>query len=329
MEAFNKNENIYDAYMTFLVKEECNLECSLINNHKNENMVLIEPKISENSKIFIYELKNLNIGMEYRYQCNAENTEILNLRFPKDHEGLTIPILSDFTNKGDALKTMTYINKNIQKYDAILSVSRFDLEKNSINEEELLELMYPVFSKLPLFINFDQPKTESQMESVIKKLHFPIKENGNSLFYSFDVKNAHFVSIPYEYLIKQLIEQENENIEIFENWIAEDLSKTNKKWKIVYTNKSLFCSDNENEDCEQINELKNILEDILHDNKVDLVISGGIDSYQRFFPTYKLEVDKESSSKDIEIYSNPKFPVYLICGNGKNSSNENSKIHNL
>jgi len=64
--------------------------------------------------------------------------------------------------------------------------------------------------------------------------------------------------------------------------------------------------------------MRDILEEILMQNKVDLVLAGHVHAYERLFPIYAGKVDLDSISQDKNTYANPKFPVHVVCGAGGN-----------
>jgi len=143
----------------------------------------------------------------------------------------------------------------------------------------------------------------------------PNKENSENLFYSYDINNIHFVAmnseIPYKF---------NEQYKLdFQNWLNNDLKSTNKKWKIVYLHRPLYCSMPDDYHCiSSSQDMRDILEVILMENKVDLVLAGHVHAYERLFPIYKEKIDSTSISQDKSIYNNPKYPVHIVCGAGGN-----------
>lgn len=143
----------------------------------------------------------------------------------------------------------------------------------------------------------------------------PNKANSENLFYSYDINNAHFVAmnseIPYQF---------DETYKVnFQNWLRKDLLSSNKKWKIVYLHRPLYCSfDNDSHCITSAKYMRDILEQILMENKVDLVLAGHVHAYERLFPIYAGKVDKDSVSEDNNTYVNPKYPVHVVCGAGGN-----------
>jgi len=143
----------------------------------------------------------------------------------------------------------------------------------------------------------------------------PNKDKTANLFYSYDINNIHFVAmnseIPYEFDEEYKLQ--------FQAWLKKDLESSNKKWKIVYLHRPLYCSMPDDYHCISSSKfMRDILEEILMDNKVDLVLAGHVHAYERLYPIYKGQVDLESISKDKSVYANPKFPVHIVCGAGGN-----------
>ncbi len=143
----------------------------------------------------------------------------------------------------------------------------------------------------------------------------PNKDISDNLYYSYDINNAHFVAmnseIPYrfdeEYKLK------------FQSWLSNDLKSSTKKWKIVYLHRPLYCSMPNDYSCVSSSKyMRDILEEIIMENKVDIVLAGHVHAYERLYPIYDGKVDTESINNDKSIYNNPKYPVHLVCGSGGN-----------
>jgi hypothetical protein len=146
----------------------------------------------------------------------------------------------------------------------------------------------------------------------------PNKEKTENLYYSYDINNVHFVSlnseIPYENFSEQY------RLE-FQKWLNDDLKNSYKKWKVVYLHRPLYCSmpptmgDNCNGSAKN---MRDLIEEIINKNKVDLVLSGHVHSYERLYPIYNKQIDKESIKNNNNTYDNPKYPAYVVCGVGGN-----------
>ena len=67
-----------------------------------------------------------------------------------------------------------------------------------------------------------------------------------------------------------------------------------------------------------------MIEDIIMENKVDLVIAGHVHAYERLYPIYKSEVDRDCMKNQNNTYVNPKFTSHVVCGTGGNEEGSNS-----
>ena len=155
----------------------------------------------------------------------------------------------------------------------------------------------------------------------------PNKDKTNNLYYSFDINNSHFVSlnseIPYDF--------NEEYKEEFQQWLINDLKQTQKRWKIVYLHRPLYCNMPNDYHCGSSSEkMIKLLENILMENKVDLILAGHVHSYERMYAIFDDKVDTECLRENNTLYYKPKYPVHLICGTGGNREGfENCKNLNF
>lgn len=150
-----------------------------------------------------------------------------------------------------------------------------------------------------------------------KRFLMPNKAHSHNLYYSFDVNDIHFTSLNSEVPYK--FEHQKGYKEAFQDWLRNDLNITQKKWKIVYLHRPLYCSMPDDYHCISSSRyMRELLEEILYENKVDLVLAGHVHSYERLYPIFQGKADKESVEDNGKIYNNPKFPVHLVCGAGGN-----------
>jgi hypothetical protein len=290
-----------------------------VSGNTNEEIKLVEPSKMEKSKTFVFKFENLKNRQEYKYRCGSEFSEISSLQFPYNENDVKVLIFSDKPSKEEANKTMNFFRDKKRNFDAILSMGKMGYENVEKEGEEFMEIMKPLFSNIPLMNTLDGYDDPLLDEWMNKKFNLPNKEKSNSLFYSFDVRNAHFVSVPSNYLINQVLEQNTENLKTASDWLKEDLSSTKMKWKILYTSKPLYCSDPENEVCHNTQELRSTLEKIIDEYKVNIVITGGISGFQVLFPVMNLQAYKEAIENKENSISHPNFPVFEVCSSLKNS----------
>jgi hypothetical protein len=154
----------------------------------------------------------------------------------------------------------------------------------------------------------------------------PNRENTENLYYSYDINNVHFVSLNSEIPYQKFDEEYKL---AFQKWLDNDLHLTNKRWKVVYLHRPLYCSMPDDYHCISSSKwMRNLLEEILQKNKVDLVLAGHVHAYERLFPIYNNEIDEESLKNEENTYDNPKYPVHIVCGAGGNREGyENCKIN--
>ncbi len=323
MDNVNKTESTYDAYITLTLREECKFSCKFVSgNTEDEQIKLIEPKKLEKSKMFVYKFENLKNRQEYKYRCGTEFSEISTLQFPYNEDAVKILILTDKPSKDEATKTMDFFKDKKRMFDTVISMGQMGFEKADNEGDEFLDIMKPLFSNIPLMNTIDVYDDSLQEDWMNKKFTLPNKENLKSLYYSFDVGNAHFVSVPSNYLVNQVMEQNTETLNSFSNWLKEDLSNTKMKWKILFTSKPLHCSDPVSEICHNSLELKHALEYIIDEYKVNMVITSAVSGFQVLFPVMNLHAYKESLEKNHTTIFHPNFAVYELCGSLR------SKNHN-
>lgn len=300
------------------LKEECKLSCMFVSGNTNEEIKLVEPSKMEKSKMFVFKFENLKNRKEYKYRCGSEFSEISTLQFPYNENDVKVLILTDKPTKEEANKTMNFFKDKKRNFDAIISMGKMGYENVEKEGDEFMEILKPLFTNIPLMNTIDGYDDPVQDQWMNKKFHLPNKEESNSLFYSFDIRNAHFISVPSNYLINQVLEQNTENLKTSTDWLKEDLTSTKMKWKILFTSKPLYCSDPENEVCQNTNELRSTLEKIIDEYKVNIVISGGISGFQVLFPVMNLQAYKEAMENQENSIAHPNFPVFEICSSLKN-----------
>jgi len=142
----------------------------------------------------------------------------------------------------------------------------------------------------------------------------PNKTQSENLYYSYDIKNTHFVAVNSEIPFKKQFTPEY--ILKFTTWLENDLKNNKQKFKIVYLHRPLYCS-NKGDNCNGSAESeRKLYEEILHKYNLDLVLAGHVHTYERMFPIYNSNVDTASLSKDKNTYTNPKYTTHLVCGTG-------------
>ena len=103
----------------------------------------------------------------------------------------------------------------------------------------------------------------------------------SQMYYSYDIKNIHIISLNSEIYLNNLFNNSN-YIDKFKKWLIDDLRENfNKTWKIAHMHRPMYCS-KETEGCNVDSKgLRNIIEDIFYQYKVNLVVSGHEHNYER------------------------------------------------
>jgi len=174
-----------------------------------------------------------------------------------------------------------------------------------------------ITSSIPFQLSTGNHEAHNNFADYKKRFMMPNKQNTENLYYSYDIKNTHFVSvnseIPYEkqftpdYILK------------FTTWLKNDLLSTKKRWKVIYLHRGLYCSRPKDYHCGSSAVLmRDLYEDIINKAKVDLVISGHVHAYERLFPIFKSRIDITSVQDNDNTYYNPSYPTHVTCGTGGN-----------
>lgn len=140
----------------------------------------------------------------------------------------------------------------------------------------------------------------------------------NKQYYSFAVKNVHFLVMSTEIPYKSGSPQYK--------FVVNDLSKasTNKNvdWIVVLFHRIMYTSPTSCSSCPGISDLRTAYHPLFDKYGVDLVLQGHAHNYQRTFP---LNYNQKDSSKPVVInkdfakYTDPNGPIFAIIGTGGES----------
>jgi len=93
---------------------------------------------------------------------------------------------------------------------------------------------------------------------------------------------------------------------------AATANRNNVPWIIAYGHRPMYCSDNDDSDCTQMNDgWKGDLEALFYKYGVDIVIEGHEHSYERLWPVFNGTVFNGSTEYP---YTNPGAPIHLVSG---------------
>lgn len=171
--------------------------------------------------------------------------------------------------------------------------------------------LQPIASRVPymavagnheFWFNFTSFKNRFYMPGVIDE-----GGSGDSLYYSWDLGHAHFLSCQSE----TPLDTANFNKEQVE-WMFKDLKTVNRKvtpWVIANFHRPMYCNDGDTTCKRQAGVLKTEAERIFYENEVNAVLTGHVHSYERTYPVYKDE--KMADNYVMEPYT---APVHFLQG---------------
>jgi hypothetical protein len=251
----------------------------------------------------------------YFFTCEDKKFSIT---FPKSKTKTVIASFGDWNKDWAGNQTLGYLTQNWFKYDLILFLGdiAYDLDSHGgLAGDDFMQWMTPVSSRVPFMMATGNHENFTSFLHMVRRFRMPDKEKYNNLWYSFDVNDIHFVNIFSEISMDLEIEYLKPK---FMNWLAEDLQKSTEKWKIAYFHRPIYCSYDINPlGCDEDGEkVANMFEQLLYENKVDLIMTGHEHYYERTFPVYKNKIDLISLSDFNNTYINPAAPVHVMCGTG-------------
>ena len=128
--------------------------------------------------------------------------------------------------------------------------------------------------------------------------------SGDNMFFSWNLGNAHFVSMNSETAV------DTANFTDYEmEWVERDLKTVDRArtpWVVANFHRPMYCS-NDGQCDGYADHLKESAEDIFHQYGVNVVIAGHVHEYERTFPVYK----EQATSMD---YVSPTAPAYFLQG---------------
>lgn len=324
VDSINDIKSTYDLLVSASTKDQCNMTCEL--EDKIHGKAVESYEFSDRNYYF-YKFENLIQFREYQYTCyitnnnlRPDNPEFSSILFPKSESITKIAAFGDWSICEDGKKTHKFLSDNYINYDALVMLG--DLAYNLFTDagkvgNDFLEFIAPITKKLPFQTVSGNHENFNNYSDFINRFNMPMKKQNNNLYFSFDINNSHFVAVPSDF---PLDEEKMPLAEIakFLEWLETDLSKTTKKWKIVYMHRPLYCSWNAPRCTIEAVKIRNFYEKIFMKYKIDLIIQGHLHNYERMFPIFNGKIDEDSISNDRNTYTNPKYPTYLICGSAGN-----------
>ncbi|CAL0309952.1 unnamed protein product [Lupinus luteus] len=130
----------------------------------------------------------------------------------------------------------------------------------------------------------------------------PYEDSGSdsNLYYSFDVAGVHVI------MLGSYTDFDSESEQY--KWLEGDLKKVNRKntpWLVVLVHAPWYNSNTAHQDEKESVKMKDSMEDLLYQARIDVIFEGHVHAYERFTRVYK---DKEDKCG----------PIYINIGDGGN-----------
>ncbi|XP_014275552.1 acid phosphatase type 7 [Halyomorpha halys] len=279
-------------------------------------------------------LIGLRPATKYVYKCGSEWgwSDQFSFRTANDSTNWSPKILlyGDMGNTNNQALPVLKNEVDQENVDAIIHVGDFAYNMDDDNGrvgDDFMRQIQPLAAYVPYMVcpgNHERAYNFSHY-----RMRFSMPGNTESLFYSFNLGPAHFISIDTEaYYYPEfgpwpLINQWN--------WLIEDLKEANKRenrqkrpWVIVYGHHPMYCSNLWYDDCSLLKTKTRVgiqnktnnwyeygLEEIFYNAGVDIEFWGHEHSYERLYPVYDYGVKKDAGK---DPYTNPKAPIHITSG---------------
>ena len=317
----NVRADNYDLLLSVSTDDDCSIKCKV--SDPNVMTQIVETYQYYGRFYYFFRFQNLKSFNIYNYDCGDSNRYAV--QFPKNTE-TKILTFGDWSKHLNGLKTFEFLTKIIPqtKYDALVTLGDYSYNMGSSSDPSwdsgniFFEWITPLTSKIPFMMNAGNHEyINRDFTQYMKRFLMPNKSNSQNLYYSFDINDVHFVSVTSEFGLINY--KGSEYYKTFKSWFENDLKNSNKRWKVVYLHRPLYCSWTSKPRCSNgAVKLRTFFEDMFYKSKVDLILAGHLHNYERTYPVYKGQVDTASLSNDGNTYTNPIYPVHLICGTGGN-----------
>ncbi|KAL3825781.1 hypothetical protein ACJIZ3_021810 [Penstemon smallii] len=244
----------------------------------------------------------------YYYRCGNKSTQEFNFKTPPQRFPIKFAVAGDLGQTEWTSSTLQHIVKS--NYDVLLLPG--DLSYADMYQpwwDTFGYLVQPLASKRPWMVTQGNHEIEK-----IPKIHkekftaynarwvMPYEESGSpsNLFYSFEVGGVHVI------MLGSYAEFESDSTQY--RWLMSDLKKVDRKrtpWLVVVLHAPWYNSNRAHQSEYESIGMKNAMEDVLYEARVDVVLAGHVHAYERFSRVYK---DR----------ANECGPVYITIGDGGN-----------
>lgn len=204
--------------------------------------------------------------------------------FPKEKSVSNFLTFGDWGECELGKESLNLMKNYLNSTDSIafLGDLAYDLnDENGMRGNNFMKFMDDVSLNVPIQLSPGNHENHNQYEEYQKRFYLPNRTSNKTFYYSYDVNNVHFISLNSEVEFDPYFDEEYKNEMI--KWLIDDLKNTNKKWKIAYMHRPMYCSMNGNDCIGDSEKLRILLEDIFIKYNLDLVVTGHRHNYERYF----------------------------------------------
>jgi len=305
--------------------------------------LVMDHKVTAQSSIFldgehsvhihVAKLESLAPGVKYYYRvaCSAILGEIVSRVYEFEtmkHQSNTIAVFGNTDIQHSELVMEHLRNETIlgKIHMAIhLGDMAYNLDMdNGKRADQFMDMIEPIASRIPFMTAMGDQESANNFTQWSH--HFSgIKLTGESSgsntnwFYSFDIPYAHIIVISTEVYfnpdLKAVMQAQY-------HWLKQDLQRVSSMtrgispWIVVVGHRPMYCSNVKSHICSSDAQLLRNgnafpLEPLFSEYGVHLYLSAHLHEYERTYPVRNGIA--ENTTRNSNVYSNPKFPVYVVA----------------
>ncbi|KAL4592235.1 hypothetical protein LXL04_005223 [Taraxacum kok-saghyz] len=244
----------------------------------------------------------------YYYKCGHDSSPEFTFKTPPAQFPIDFAVSGDLGQTDWTKSTLERIAKI--GYDVLLLPG--DLSYADFYQpywDSFARLVEPLASQRPWMVTQGNHEVEripyfhkERFTAYNARWHMPYEESGSNsnLFYSFDVAGVHVI------MLASYTDFGPESNQY--KWLESDLKKIDRKqtpWLFALVHAPWYNSNSAHQGEKESTRMRDSMETLLYNARVDVVFAGHVHAYERFTRVYKQEPDKCG-------------PVYITIGDGGN-----------
>ncbi|MFS8005307.1 putative Acid phosphatase [Helianthus anomalus] len=244
----------------------------------------------------------------YYYKCGLDESPELSFRTPPAHFPIDFAVSGDLGQTEWTKSTLQHIGET--GYDVLLlpgDLSYADFYQPSW--DSFGRLVEPLASQRPWMVSQGNHEVEriplihrERFTAYNARWHMPFEESGSNsnLFYSFEVAGVHVIMLGSYTDFGPGSSQYK--------WLESDLKNVDRNrtpWLFALVHAPWYNSNKAHQGEKESTNMRDAMEDLLYNARVDIVFAGHVHAYERFTRVYKNDANKCG-------------PVHITIGDGGN-----------